>query len=400
MHDYNDEIRDFDDEILDFDNTPEDAEEKTIGTPETNTPPKDNTRRKQRRALSERQRPRKAKSGNPLTVITVILSVTTLVSLILCVFVISKFSAVPASSDEVIEEVSYTQEDVDAMIASASSNAAMQQEEQLRAEIRSYLEIPNPSTADMLRHFYSDHILYLDSEGYHFIPISDTIPRHEYAAENFTVSENNIITYTENGETVSKMVLDVSQHQGTIDWAQVAAFGVDAAIIRVGIRGYGSGALVLDERFVENMEGATAAGLEVGVYFFSQAINETELLEETEFIFEAIAPYNITYPVVIDVEKIENDTARADALGASERTALVRLFCDTVAARGYTPMIYGNTYSLFSMLEIENIQDYEIWYAFYNDYLYYPYPVRMWQYTANATVPGIEGVADLNIWLP
>jgi len=156
----------------------------------------------------------------------------------------------------------------------------------------------------------------------------------------------------------------------------------------------------LDERFVENMEGATAAGLEVGVYFFSQAINETELLEETEFIFEAIAPYNITYPVVIDVEKIENDTARADALGASERTALVRLFCDTVAARGYTPMIYGNTYSLFSMLEIENIQDYEIWYAFYNDYLYYPYPVRMWQYTANATVPGIEGAADLNIWLP
>ena len=163
MHDFDDEIRDFDDEILDFDNTPEDAAEKNNGTPETNTTPKDNTRRKQGRALSERQRPRKAKSGNPLTVITIILSVTTLVSLILCVFVISKFSAVPASSDEVIEEVSYTQEDVDAMIASASSNAAMQQEEQLRAEIRSYLEIPNPSTADMLRHFYSDHIILFPS---------------------------------------------------------------------------------------------------------------------------------------------------------------------------------------------------------------------------------------------
>lgn len=401
MHDFDDEIRDFDDEILDFDNTADDATKKNIGNTEASTHQKNNARREQRHAPTGRKRPRSAKSGNPLTVITVILSVTTLVSLILCIFVISKFSAVPASSDEVIEEVvSYSQEEVTTMIASASANAAMQQEEQLRAEIRSYLETPNPSTADMLRHFYDDHILYLDSEGYHFIPISDTISHHEYADENFATTEEGIIEYRENGAATSKMVLDVSQHQGSIDWVQVADYGVDAVIIRVGIRGYGSGALVLDEYFVENIEGATAAGLEVGVYFFSQAINEAELLEETEFIFEAIAPYNITYPVVIDVEKIENDTARADALGAAERTALVKLFCDTVAARGYTPMIYGNTYSLFSMLEIENIQDYEIWYAFYNDYLYYPYQVRMWQYTANATVPGIEGAADLNIWLP
>lgn len=345
----------------------------------------------------------KKKQGNPFFVLTIILSLTTLVSLFLCIYVLTQKGAVSASSDEVVQEtalITYSQEEVDALVEAASLEAAAASEAQLKNDIQVQLETPNPSVSDVIRGLYSDSIIYLDSAGYHFIPISDSIPKHNYAEENFTVSENGVISYVENGNETSLMVLDVSQHQGSIDWEQVAEFGVDAAIIRVGYRGYGSGALMLDEYFEENIVGATTAGIDVGVYFFSQAINEAELLEETEFIFEAIAPYNITYPVVIDIEKIENDTARADALSAAERTDLVELFCSTVSAKGYEPMIYGNTYSLFSMLEIERIAQYEIWYAFYNDYLYYPYPVRLWQYTAGASIPGIEGSADLNVWLP
>ncbi|MGN0324702.1 MAG: glycoside hydrolase family 25 protein [Lachnospiraceae bacterium] len=343
-------------------------------------------------------RSRKRKNRSTGSVLTWILALTTVCSVGLCIYMLINPRTEPVSSDNVDgpeEEpaILYSQEEVDLLMA----RAADEREQTLKNEIRNQLEVPEPSLAETLRWLYSDSILYLDENGYHFVPISETIEKHQINCSNFSVSENGVITYTEQGKPRALMGIDVSQHQGEIDWEQVASSDVEFAIIRAGIRGYETGALVTDSYFETNMQGALDNGIEVGVYFFTQAVSEEEAVEEAQYVLELIAPYQISYPVVIDVENPAGN-ARANVLTQAERTAVIRTFCDTIAAAGYTPMIYGNTHSLFGMLDIEQIQQYEIWHAFYNNYVYYPYRLKMWQYTASGQVPGISGTVDLNLW--
>ena len=104
--------------------------------------------------------------------------------------------------------------------------------------------------------------------------------------------------------------------------------------------------------------------------------------------------------MAIDVEPITTDTARADALDKASRTRYVRTFLEDIRKAGYTPMIYGGVVSFFEMLEPAEIQDYLVWYAFYDNYIYYPYPVQGWQYSEKANVPGVTGIADMNLWVP
>ncbi len=169
-------------------------------------------------------------------------------------------------------------------------------------------------------------------------------------------------------------------------------------MIRAGYRGYGTeGKLVTDECFERNMEGAAANGIDIGVYFFTQAITVEEAREEAQYVLDLLASYDISYPIVIDVEKLSSD-ARANALTQAQRTEIVSAFCDAIAEAGYTPMIYGGIYSLFGMLDINQVSHYKIWFAFYNNYVYYPYEVQMWQYSDKGSIPGIEGAVDLNLW--
>ncbi len=340
---------------------------------------------------------RRKRTARSHSFLTGFLALTTLCSLGLCLYMLIHPRTEPAGSDAIIEHdtdtpVYYSQEEVDVMM----EEAALAHEQELKNEIMNQLTVENPSVTDTLRWLYSDSILYLDDDGYHFIPISDAIEHNTLERGNFSVSENGEISYAAHGMSARKGI-DVSQFQGEIDWEQVASSGVEFAIIRAGIRGYGSGALVTDEFFERNMEGAAANGIETGVYFFTQAITVEEALEEAQYVLSLVAPYELTYPIVIDVESPADD-ARANVLTQAERTEIVSAFCDAIAEAGYTPMIYGNTYSLFGMMDIEQINRYKIWHAFYNDYVYYPYRLQMWQYTSNATIPGIEGDVDLNLW--
>ena len=334
-----------------------------------------------------------------MSILTWILAFTTLCSVGLCVYLLIDAHNKATSVHSVIIErppLQYTQEEIDMMM----EEAADLREQEIKLEMQDHLAVPSPNVAEMLRQLYSDHVIYYDSEGYHFIPLPASIERNNLDRNNFVLSEDGEITYMEQDTVVSLKGIDVSQHQGSIDWEQVAASGVDFAMIRAGYRGYGSGVLVTDERFEENITGALNAGLPVGAYFFTQAVTVEEAEEEASYITQLLSPYDITYPVVIDVEKPDSDDARANSLSQEERTAIVCAFCRAIEGAGYTPMIYGNTQSLFGMLDIEQISEYEIWHAFYNDYAYYPFQLRMWQYTAGATVPGVEGAVDLNIWLP
>lgn len=215
---------------------------------------------------------------------------------------------------------------------------------------------------------------------------------------NLNMDEDNL-TYKDKNIT-SKRGVDVSKYQGVIDWTKVKAAGIDFAMIRVGARGYGSAQLMLDDNFVANIMGARAAGLETGVYFFSQAVTEEEAVEEANFTVGALMNYGATYPVAIDVEWIENDKARTDDLTPEERSKLAVKFCETVRSFGYKPMIYATRDMLIAGMLPDELKDYDIWLA--DDYrpevgTDYPYEFNMWQYTKKGSVDGIPGEVDINL---
>ena len=190
--------------------------------------------------------------------------------------------------------------------------------------------------------------------------------------------------------------VDVSSHQQEIDWNKVKADGVEYAMIRVGYRGYTQGKLEEDIQFRSNIEGALAAGLKVGVYFFSQAISETEAREEAQFVLDRIRDYDVTYPVIFDWENIEAD-ARTDGMDPNTLTQCAAAFCQEIEAAGYRPGLYFNQVFGYQQFNLVDLQDYEFWLAQYSDVPDFYYNFHMWQYTNEGIIDGIEGQVDLNL---
>ena len=206
--------------------------------------------------------------------------------------------------------------------------------------------------------------------------------------------------FLKNLYTHSRVGIDVSAHQGKIDWQKVKEAGVEFAFIRVGYRGYGqAGKLVADEYGAANMKGAREAGLDVGVYFFSQAITTEEAAQEAEMLLELIKGYDINLPVVYDWETVFAEDARTNSMQARGVTDCALTFCQIIEEAGYTPMVYFNTYQSLNLMHLEELKQYEFWLAWYSDLMRYPYKVRMWQYTDSGRVPGIETNVDLNVYM-
>ncbi len=225
------------------------------------------------------------------------------------------------------------------------------------------------------------------------------LPRHSYNYDGLEF-KNGRYTYTENGTQISKTGIDVSYHQGEIDWQRVAADGIDFAIMRVGYRGYETGGINLDDRFHTYINGALDAGLEVGVYFYSQAVTPEEAIEEANFVMEQVQRYDITFPIVYDWEITEADNARTKNIAPYTVTECAAAFCDTIADGGYIPMVYGSFKFALFKLDMSKLKDYGFWYAEYkhgyNEPMY-PYDFKIWQYASDGRVDGIEGDVDLNI---
>lgn len=198
------------------------------------------------------------------------------------------------------------------------------------------------------------------------------------------------------GEEPAAVGIDVSAHQQEIDWQRVKAAGVEFAMIRVGYRGYTRGDLELDSYFIRNMEGALDAGIEVGVYFFSQAINTQEALDEAEFVLNWIEGYDLTYPVVFDWEDIEAE-ARTDNMDMITLTGCAYAFCEAVEKAGYSAGVYFNQRFGYQELNLLSLQDYVFWLAEYNPTPSFTYHFDIWQYSAEGTVDGIETPVDLNL---
>ena len=189
--------------------------------------------------------------------------------------------------------------------------------------------------------------------------------------------------------------IDVSKHNGSIDWNAVKASGINFAIIRCGYRGSTSGALIVDPYYYSNISGAQAAGINVGVYFFSQAINETEAVEEASMVLELLYGYSLQMPVYIDVEK---SNGRADSISVEERSAAAHAFLTTISNAGYTGGIYSNKLWFENRINTASFTNYKIWLAQYVDIpTYSATRYDMWQYTSKGSVGGISGNVDMNV---
>jgi GH25 family lysozyme M1 (1,4-beta-N-acetylmuramidase) len=152
-----------------------------------------------------------------------------------------------------------------------------------------------------------------------------------------------------------------------------------------------------DENFKDNIEGALDNDIEVGVYFFTQALTEEEAEEEADFVIDMLEAYDVTYPVVLDLEEITSANARTQDLTQEEYTRNCIAFCKKIKAAGYTPMIYGNLKTFLIMLDMDQLEEYDKWFAYYNTPVYFPYEFAIWQYSSKGSVNGIKGDVDLNI---
>ncbi len=240
------------------------------------------------------------------------------------------------------------------------------------------------------------------SEGYitlgsYTLQVLEGVPVSSYDPNAF-VRKGDRMTYTGGGVTAS-LGVDVSYHQGVIDWKAVAGDGIDFAMIRAGGRYYGSGKVFEDTQFDNNMRGAAAAGLEIGVYFFSQAITVEEAREEARFLLGLLKEHDFDGPVVFDWENIDYDDARTDGVSTTMVTAMANAFCQEVEAAGYQPMIYFNRYIACLIYELDGLGEYPFWIAEYGPTPQFYYDYQMWQYTASGKVAGINGPADMNIRL-
>lgn len=229
-----------------------------------------------------------------------------------------------------------------------------------------------------------------------WVVISPYLPKNTY---DFTklVSSDDQMKYEVDGKSVSFIGVDISKYQGEVDFYQLKDAGIDYVMLRVGARGYSSGNIIMDEYFTTNIQKATEAGLDVGVYFYSQALTEEEAIEEANVVIQSLAGYTLQYPVAFDMEYVENDTARVEALTRADKTKITKAFLDTIQAAGYRAMIYGNKEWLIKRIDLSYLKDYEVWLSQQKDIPDYPYKFSMWQYSTSAEIHGIDGYANLNI---
>ena len=208
-----------------------------------------------------------------------------------------------------------------------------------------------------------------------------------------TVNQNQANEMFQNEGTHSNGI-DVSSHQGRINWAQVAASGVDFAIIRCGFRGQSVGAIYEDAYFKTNVAGATANGIKVGIYFYSTAVNENEALEEAAWVVKKISTYRITYPVVYDFEDF--GAYRCSGVGGAQATSNALTFLNFVRANGYEPMMYANKSDITTRMSRGSFNC-KFWLAHYTSQTDYKGSYNMWQYTSRGSVPGISGNVDMDV---
>lgn len=243
--------------------------------------------------------------------------------------------------------------------------------------------------------FFIGYRAYMFHNEYSGLGDKKAIPENTLDMSSLKNDNNGYLTY-DDGKIKSKLVIDVSEHNGEIDWSRVKDSGVYGAIIRVGFRGWGDGRIMEDSTFSKNIQEAKANGVEVGVYFFSQAVNTEEAIEEAEFVMKRIWGKGISLPVVFDMEN-NSGKERFSNLSVEEKTEVADAFLTVVKKFGYDATVYGNPNWFSNNVSLENLSEYSIWLAHYNFSTDWPYKFKIWQFTDKGKIKGIHGETDLNL---
>lgn len=223
-------------------------------------------------------------------------------------------------------------------------------------------------------------------------PTRPTLPPSEFVAEDFYYDGEFLACY----KTDVTLGIDVSHHQGVIDWQAVADSGVEFVMVRLGYRGLTGGELHADDLVQENLQGARAAGLRLGAYFYSQAVSVEEARQEAAFALEILEDTELDLPLVFDWEQEK----RTENVSADTVTDSAIAFCEDVKLAGYQPMVYFNSYQAEHLMDMTRLEDYPWWLAMYDVGEDFPCRMDIWQYSCTGSVPGIEGNVDLNILFP
>ncbi|MCI6228734.1 MAG: glycoside hydrolase family 25 protein [Candidatus Faecousia sp.] len=259
-------------------------------------------------------------------------------------------------------------------------------------------EDPETAKAQYIRQTEPEEEVILEPTISETEPENPTIPpdRNPYGRYDFQYNRHNYLLLQ---NVDSSPGVDVSAHQGDIDWAAVKKSGIEFAIIRLGYRGYGSGKLVEDEYAKKNLQAAKEAGLKIGAYFFSQALDIKETDEEIQFMLNMLADVDLDMPLVLDWE-IPAEDARTKNMDARTLTDIQLHFCGQMKKMGYQPMVYFNWHQSENLYYLSELEDYPFWLALYQDRMTYPWKVEMWQWTSSGKVPGIQGNVDINVFMP
>ena len=289
----------------------------------------------------------------------------------------------------------YTSDEVEALVDEAKEEGRVS----VLTSIKESLENGN-TVISVLKSLYPEYIVVAANQKYNFVPINETLAKNSYDIDSLVIDEEKgRFSYMEDNQVTSRFGIDVSSHQGDIDWQAVAADGVEFAFIRAVYRGYGTGKLVIDEKCLQNIDGAQANGIDVGLYVFSQAITEDEVLEEANTVISLLEGRSLQLPIVFDVEKVSDSEARTNALSVQDRTDLTIAFLKAIENAGFDTMIYHNTEMGAMLLDLTQLTEYKKWFAGYNPEFYWPYEFDLWQYSETGSVAGIKGAVDLDIYL-
>ena len=259
---------------------------------------------------------------------------------------------------------------------------------------------PSPSAEPTDEEMAADgkHILvtYMDGTT-QWLEIDEDLPVNDY---DFTKlkTKNGKMTYYDGNKKLSRLGIELSKDSGTVDFEALKEEGIDFVMLKVGERGYGTGLISSDVNFTSNIEAARKAGMDVGVYFCSQAVTVEEAVEEAKFVTDQLVLYDITYPVALRMESILSDTARTDILDAEQRTEIAEAFLNDVESAGYDTILYGERdFLLTEILTSELLKDFEVWLTDQNPIPDYPYQFKMWEYAAGTTVSGVEKEVNMTI---
>ncbi len=235
-------------------------------------------------------------------------------------------------------------------------------------------------------------------EGNTTIPFYDNVPANSYRPDDFA-EDNGVVVYK--GE--SYVGVNVNSKSGEIDWQQVKDSDVDYAMIRVGHREYKKGRIWPDPSFAQNMEGAAAVGLPVGVYFYSKAVTDTEAEEEAAYVLQQIRDYSIQYPVAIYWEfdlkddGTQDEDSRTVRCNGDQVTGFINAFCSKIDAAGYKPCYYADKNMAYKRLDLSRLTNYDLWYSELKSVPSFYYDFKIWQYTKEGTVPGISVPVPISI---